>query len=325
MYRACSTWQYEVAAHLIEERCGGRRLGYLVSGQYAVLLREDVLNRKAAPQQRRGWRVIKAHEGEPSMARELRAGGACAIYAHRDVRDVVFSLMHKRGQTFEQILRQGMIHQILANDRFWMAQPNVLVQRYEDVISQPARGVTELANHLGFALKAEEAERIAALYSQESNRARTLALKERLEQAGVDLSSAGNTQICDSSSLLHWNHMRQKGAASWRTTATPRQSAVLHRLCGSWLESRGYSLEGNSPRRWNLSPQGFRESLSSDVDVMVGYANFLVRTTSLKFPNTARTVKRMLGMPVDAIAGATVWADPIPAKNAAASVSGDAA
>jgi hypothetical protein len=325
MYRACSTWQYEVAAHLIEERCGGRRLGYLVSGQYAALLREDVLKRKAPSHERRGWRVIKAHEGEPSMARELRAGGACAIYAHRDVRDVVFSLMHKRGHTFEQILRQGMIHQILANDRFWMAQPNVLVQRYEDVISQPARGVMELANHLGFALKAEEAERIAALYSQESNRARTLALKERLEQAGVDLGSPGNTQICDPSSLLHWNHMRQEGAASWRTTATPRQSAVLHRLCGRWLESRGYSLEGNSSRRWKLSLEGLRESLSSEVDVTVGYANFLVRTTSLRFPKTARTVKRMLGMPVDASAGATVWADPIPSKSAAANVSGDAA
>ena len=95
--------------------------------------------------------------------------------------------MHKRGKTFEQILRQGMIHQILANDRFWMRQRNVLVQRYEDLISEPARSVTELADHLGIALTPGEAERIAALYSQESNRARTEALKQRLEQAGVDL------------------------------------------------------------------------------------------------------------------------------------------
>ena len=84
--------------------------------------------------------MIKAHEGERAMARELTGGRARALYAYRDVRDVVFSLMHKRGKTFEQILRQGMIHQILANDRFWMAQPNVLVQRYEDLIAEPAAG-----------------------------------------------------------------------------------------------------------------------------------------------------------------------------------------
>ncbi len=326
MYRACSTWQYEVAAHLIEDHCGGRRLGYLVSGEYTALLRDDTLKMKAGSRERRGWRVIKAHEGEPSMARELRSGGACALYAHRDVRDVVFSLMHKRGQTFEQIVRQGMVHQIMANDRFWMAQPNVLVQRYEDLISEPAKGIVELANHLGFALEAGKAERIAALYSQESNRARTEALRQKLEHAGVDLENAGNTQIFDQSSLLHWNHMRQKGAASWRTTATPRQIAVLHRMCGRWLESRGYSLEGHSARRWNLLTRGdLRESLWSELDVAVGIVNFLVRSTTLRFPKAARTVKRLLRMPVETKTGATVWADPIPTRSAPANVSGDAA
>jgi hypothetical protein len=327
MYRACSTWQYEVAAHLIEEHCGGKRLGYLVSGEYSAQLRDDALKQKAGSRERRGWRVIKAHEGEPSMARELRAGGACALYTHRDVRDVVFSLMHKRSQTFEQIVRQGMVHQILANDRFWMAQPNVLVQRYEDLISDPARGVVELANHLGFALEAGKAERIAADYSQESNRARMEALKQKLEQAGVDLENAGNTQIFDPSSLLHWNHMRQKGAPSWRTTATPRQIAVLRRLCGRWLAARGYSLDGQPARRRDLLKGGLRESLRSEMDVAVGFVNFLVRTTSLRFPKTARTVKRLLRMPVETNAGATVWADPIPTRSApaASQVSGDAA
>jgi Sulfotransferase domain len=325
MYRACSTWQYEVAAHLVEEHGGGRRLGYLLSGQYTALLAEDGARGIADSGEREGFRVIKAHEGERAMARELKARRACALYAFRDVRDVVYSLMHKRGKSFEQILRQGMIHQILANDRFWMAQPNVLVQRYEDLISEPARGVTELASHLGFRLEAGEAERIAALYSQESNRARTEALKQQLEQAGVDLESGGNSQICDPSSLLHWNHMRGKGAASWRTLATPRQIAVLHRLCGRWLESHGYSLEGQPSLKWDLSMTGLRASIQGEVDLTVGYVNFLVRTTSLRFPKTARTVKRLLGMPVEANAGATVWADPIPARSHSADVSGDAA
>jgi hypothetical protein len=307
MYRACSTWQYEVAAHLIEEHCAGERLGYLASGEYTALLQQS-------GGQVSTWRVIKAHEGEPAMAGELKAGRAIGLYAHRDIRDVVFSLMHKRGMTFEQILRQGMIHQILANDRFWMARRNVLVQRYDDLIKEPAQGVTELANHLGFPLKKDAAERIAALYSQESNRARTEALKKRLEQAGVDLESAGNTQICDPASLLHWNHMRQKGAASWRTTATPQQLAVLHRLCGRWLKRRGYSLGGMTSSPWNFKPNGLRAFVRCEVDIMVGLANFLLRTASARFPKTARTVKRMLGMPVDSVAGAIVWADLVAAR-----------
>jgi hypothetical protein len=316
MYRACSTWQYEVAAHLVEEHRGGLRLGYLASGEYTNLLRKDHEKAKQSPGTTRDWRVIKAHEGERSMAHELAAGTARALYAYRDVRDVVFSLMHKRGKTFEQILRQGMIHQILANDRFWMAQPDVLVQRYEDLLAHPSAGVEELASHLGLALDEADAERIADQYSQESNRARTEALRQRLEEAGVDLQNAGNTQICDPSSLLHWNHMRQKGAASWQTSATPRQRAILHRLCGRWLKARGYSLDGNPPRRVDLSVRGVRERLQGEVDLMIGLLNFLVRTTSLRFPKTARFVKRILGMPVETNAGATVWADPIPARSA---------
>jgi len=317
MYRACSTWQYEVAAHLVEEHGNGRRLGYLASGEYTAHLRGDA---KAG----RGSRVIKAHEGEPSMARELIAGRARALYVHRDIRDVVFSLMHKRGKTFEQILRQGMIHQILANDRFWMAQPNVLEQRYDDLIAEPRLGVMELANHLGLELAAGEVERIADLYSQESNRARTEALKKRLEQAGVDLENAGNTQICDPSSLLHWNHMRQKSAGSWRTMATPQQIAILHRLCGRWLMKRGYSMDGVPRRGRSVSLSGLRVAIRGEVDILVGRLNFLVRALSVRFPKTAQAVKRMLGMPIESSAGATVWADPVADKKRA-NTSGEAA
>ena len=259
------------------------------------------------------------------MARELKAGRACALYAYRDVRDVVFSLMHKRGKTFEQILRQGMIHQILANDRFWMAQPNVLVQRYDDLISEPARGVTELAIHLGFRLEAGEAERIAALYSQESNRARTEALKQRLEQAGVDLESGGNIQICDPSSLLHWNHMEAKvrpPGARWRRRGRVR-SCTGSAAAGS--SRTAIRLKGRPALKWDLSMQGSARVASKRSRCHGRLVNFLVRTTSLRFPKTARTVKRLLGMPVETNAGATVWADPIPARSDAAKVSGDAA
>ena len=48
MYRACSTWQYEVVAHLLERRCDGRRLGYLTGEQYARLVRSEAAEGAAA-------------------------------------------------------------------------------------------------------------------------------------------------------------------------------------------------------------------------------------------------------------------------------------
>ena len=253
MYRACSTWQYEVVAHLIEQNLGGQRLGYMTSEEYTTLKgagmsMEPFDSRPTAP-----WRVVKSHDRHRVFADALAAENAMAIYAYRDVREVVFSLMHKRSMTFEQLLRSGMIHQVLANDRFWMAQPDVLAQRYEELLTEPARGVAELARHLGIRLEASEAERIALEYSHESNRARTEALRRRLQEAGVDLASAANAQICDSTTLLHWNHIRQADSKSWHALANARQRMVLQRLCGRWLKARGYA-----PTRGGTSKVRFR-------------------------------------------------------------------
>ena len=127
MYRACSTWQYEVVTHLLEHHRDGQRLGYLTGEQFEKLVRLQTAKNGSLAKTR--WRVFKSHEGNRRFAGSLAQGRAIAVYAYRDVRDVVFSLMHKRGLSFEQLLRQGMIHQVLANDRFWTHQPNVLIQR----------------------------------------------------------------------------------------------------------------------------------------------------------------------------------------------------
>jgi Sulfotransferase domain len=304
MYRACSTWQYEVLAHLVERYSGGTRLGYLTGAQYTALLRKE-----AAPdlETTRGPRVLKSHDGDRAFARSLAAGRALAVYAYRDVRDVVFSLMHKRGLSFEQLLRQGMIHQILANDRFWSRCPGVLVQRYEDLLAAPAQGVLELARHVGLDLDQADADRIAAEYSQESNRARTAALRHRLHQAGIDLDSAANAQICDATTLLHWNHMRDPNS-SWRLEATNQHEAILDRLCGRWLIDHGYESTQPGGRLLASRRKRRRVSIQGKVDLAVGRSNHAIRNMSLRFPSAARRLKRLLGMPTDERVGATAWA-----------------
>jgi hypothetical protein len=306
MYRACSTWQYEVIAHIVERHFGGARLGYLTAAQYRNLDRDlGSDNRQQGPSPR----VFKSHEGDRVFARALAARQAVGVYAFRDVRDVVFSLAHKRKLTFEQLLRQGMIHQILSNDRFWSRGPNVLVQRYEDLLKKPTAGVHALARHIGVNLDHAEAELIAREYSQESNRARTAALRHRLHEAGVDLDGAGNAQICDATTLLHWNHMRDPDSC-WRSEATAEQQMILNRLCGRWLVDHGY--ERGASRAWwsSLALAGPHLSLRARLDVVVGWLNYVVRNASLRFPAAAFRVKRMLGMATDEATGATAWSEP---------------
>ena len=196
------------------------RLGYVTGEEFAA--RDDRF-RPDGP-----WNVLKSHEGHRSFAEAVGRGRALVVYAHRDVRDVVFSLMHKRGLTFEQIVRQGMIHQVLVNDRFWSRQPGVLVQRYEHLIADPVgRGRADRRLSRRSTLAPGEAAEVAAEYSFQTNRRRTLELVQRLRAEGIDLSDPSNLQYYDQQTLLHWNHLREGRPGNWRTEATPRPAAVL--------------------------------------------------------------------------------------------------
>lgn len=292
MYRACSTWQYEVAAHLVEHKLAGHRMGYL-NGQ-------DYQARGTVPG---GSRVLKSHDAAPALGRALDQGRALGLYAYRDLRDVVFSLMHKRGLSFRGLVRQGMVPRILANHRFWTRRRGVLVQRYEDLLAEPAAGVEAIAGHLGIELEAGEADRIAGEYSREANRARARALAHRLHEAGVDLESAASIQICDPGSLLHWNHLREGGDGAWRALATPRQLALLDRLCGHWLETHGYA---RAPAPACAAPT-LRERLEDECDLAVGRARFVMGDMAARWPGPARLMKRLMRIP-EAV-GATSWTE----------------
>src|SRR5439155_5480565 len=104
-YRAGSTWQYNVAASLVERHRGGRRLGFVQGGDYPA----------ADPHP---WRALKSHDGHDAFASALR-GGAVALYAYRDLRDVAYSLVHLHGLPFETAHgTHRLLHACLSNDAF---------------------------------------------------------------------------------------------------------------------------------------------------------------------------------------------------------------
>ena len=170
-----------------------------------------------------------------------------------------------------------------------------------------SRGVIELARHLGIRLEQSEAARIAAEYSHESNKARTEALRRRLQEAGVDLDSAANAQICDPNDPFALEphpsgrfevvaHARQR-AATANARAPLRPVAQVARL---YFRIRRAGESQRCPSANWFAP---RSTSWSDV------RTFLVRATSLRYPRTVRTIKRILGFPPTAPAGATAWAD----------------
>jgi hypothetical protein len=242
MQRSASTWQYDVVCHLVERHRGCRRLGFFQTG-------DDFADYLRSYPGLSAWRVAKTHQHHPLFGELLAAGRAIAVYSFRDLRDVAFSLAHKCGCTFEEVVeRRGGLHDCLADDRFWIAQPRTLVQRYEEVIADPEAGVDAIAGHLGIALTAGEAAAVAEEYSLRANAWRTVEVKQRLLGEGVNLDDPANASRKDEQTLLHWNHIREGKAGVWREQATPRQIALLAAICGTWLKDRDYEPDDS----WSL-------------------------------------------------------------------------
>jgi hypothetical protein len=294
MYRACSTWQYEVVGHLVERHLKGRRLGYVCGESYARLRRTDGVSGRAGSGPKR---VLKSHEGARSFARALDSGQAIAVYSYRDLRDVVFSLIHKRGTSFRSLLREGMIHRLLANDRFWRTRPRVLMQRYEDLVADPVTGVVQLARHLGLGVARREAAEIAEAYSLASNRSRIEALRRRLLRAGIDLNDPANLQICDPTTLLHWNHLRPGHPVSWRTEATAEQRGILRRICDPWLLENGYEATDVDDRTASGPgvPEGDGDEPPCERDLMIGRIAYVLRRAAGRYPRASAKLKGLLG------------------------------
>src|SRR6476646_8231399 len=96
MYRSGSTWQYDVVSQLLEKHRGVRRLGFVTGEEFADLRGQDADS----------WRVLKAHDAHPAFAEALAAGQALAVYSFRDLRDVAYSLLHKFGDSFAEVIER---------------------------------------------------------------------------------------------------------------------------------------------------------------------------------------------------------------------------
>ena len=224
MYRSGSTLVYQVVSDLVETHKRGKRLGFL--GLDALPeFRQEVLDCR--------WRSFKTHQSHAALTALVAEGRAVCFYTYRDIRDVVYSFMHKMACSFDDALQ--CVPSMCLHDRIWKAHEKTLVQRYETWLEDRASAVRAIAAHLDTTLSAEQVDALCACYSLDANRACTCQLERRLRDEGVRLDMPDNALARDPDSELHWNHIRTGEVGTWRLVATERERDALRRVCSSWL------------------------------------------------------------------------------------------
>jgi len=220
LYRAGSTWQYNVVRELLE-RAG---TGYGVGVFPPSIRRLKARARSKKP----GIQVIKMHGYIEGLEELLQSGAAklCTIY--RDVRDIYLSWKRYKPDRPEQIFLDFMSDGVRSHLAY-RTQPNTICLKYEGVMEDTVRGVAVMAQFLGVVLDSDEYSEIDEVCSVQ--RAKEIA----------DNQVPGGA---DKKTVIQCDHVSDTmGASCWDTLLSPFDAERVTKQFRDWLVQFGYEVE----------------------------------------------------------------------------------
>lgn len=219
MQRSGSTLQYQIASALVEASALGNAAGWDWSSADPSMTDTD-----------RPIYVIKAHLPNPDFESQLRAEHTRYVYCHRDIRDVIVSLIDKYGPMPDHKIEEHVRVYALEPYSHFTRCAHVLVSRYDEMTADLAGEVRRIASFLGVDAHEDTTRSIASSLSLE-------------EQRGyIRRQDWSDGREWDGRTLLHRNHIVDGRTGKWRERLVPRQIDLIHRCAGEWLLAHGYEV-----------------------------------------------------------------------------------
>jgi hypothetical protein len=229
MPRAASTLQFQIVAEIVETFMAASRLPWLPEDELGERLADYALDGRK--------RVLKVH-GIPSVLAEAFADRrAAGFYVHRDVRDVIPSLMDMFGYSFDEAVHSlkafvDRHEPVVREHKMFVSQYDVLCS---DIAGEAGRYMEFLGLRVDESLGRAFRERLATEYSLESQRTRVEKLSEG--------KATEDTMSFDAHHLLHEGHIRSPEGWSGPGGGLSREEMrEVERVFGDWLRSHGYEL-----------------------------------------------------------------------------------
>ncbi|MBW8270019.1 sulfotransferase domain-containing protein [Caldovatus aquaticus] len=226
-YGSGSTWVFNAVRGLLAQATGRGE----IPGFYADSLRDlPEFTRVGAPL------VVKAHRPDRSLRLLGALYGAPMVVSVRDPRDAVVSMAQRFGEPVPDCARavaESARHLVLL-----LAQPRVLVLRYEDRFTAADGTVARLAAFLGLAVSEASCAQIAAGLTPERVRATVAAL----EQAGV-YGAGPDPRRHDPATLWHARHVGDGRVGKHREALAPEAAAEVLAATAEYCRAFGYGGE----------------------------------------------------------------------------------
>ena len=238
MYRSGSTLQYNICRSLVEKLDIGKGEGFfegnqLFNSQYQFLeWSKDPL-----------FHVIKIHDFYPKAVEMSLNGSVKICYIYRDIRDVAASLKNK-----DKVNARALITTLdAAIETYHKIKhvPNVLIQKYENVVIDIAQAIKQLVVFLGLKASEDEIEWVSKECSVENAK----KVMSSLVASARDTQPHTSLQyLYDSKTLLHHNHISNNSGARgvWRVDLEQEEINLITDRYKSWLIEVKYLLDINS-------------------------------------------------------------------------------
>lgn len=176
--------------------------------------------------------VKKNHRYSPLLKNRIMKGLSIGFFTHRDIRDVVVSLVQKgRIPDFDKWVNRGRLRKIV-NDAFLYASTGkVMMIEYEHLLNQKKNVIDRVEKKLKLNLTDEEKESIIEKTDIEKTQK---MLKEKDENEQIDYSNH-----------LHQNHISDGKIGKWKQCLTDYEIQVINLEAKDFLNFFNYKSTPN--------------------------------------------------------------------------------
>jgi len=229
--RSGSTWSFNVCRELFKEQALGSNQKFGSTYLDSQPLEQFITRQWPSVD---GLTVIKAHNMGVAAMTVIRKGLAKAVCTYRDPRDCIASDLAFMNYPFEICIKR--ISSTLAPIRVYQSTPNILLVRYEDMMSDRLGEIRRIANHLGSQIDDAALHRIDGKTNLESSR----RFCEDMKHRPADKLLKIDTHLVDPETHLHANHVNGGTVGRWKTELSSDQAAYVSEYFAPWLLQLGY-------------------------------------------------------------------------------------
>ena len=178
--------------------------------------------------------IRKTHEFSILLIKRIKRGNTIGFFSHRDIRDIVASLIQMGWITdLNEFIASGKLHRIVHTSLLFAKTKNMIVIRYEDLISNKEEVINRMLKILKIPLDTESVSSIV----------KATSLQETILQVkkGKISESIGDKHF-DPKTCLHKNHIHNGLTGKWVKYLKPEQVKIINDIARDYLEYFGYSV-----------------------------------------------------------------------------------